>query len=61
MKFYFDGCSWTWGGGLSENGYSLEDRWSTLVCKHFGAEEFNISSSGATNETIMRLCKAVIG
>ena len=54
MKFYFDGCSWTWGGGLSENGYSLEDRWSTLVCKHFGAEEFNISSSGATNETIMR-------
>ena len=54
MKFYFDGCSWTYGGGLSDNGYSLEDRWSTLVCKHFGAEEFNISSSGATNETIMR-------
>ena len=54
MKFYFDGCSWTYGGGLSENGYSLEDRWSTLVCKHFGAEEFNIASSGATNETIMR-------
>ena len=39
---------------MSDNGYSLEDRWSTLVCKHFGAEEFNISSSGATNETIMR-------
>ena len=54
MKFYFDGCSWTYGGGLVPNGYSLEDRWSTLVCKHFGAEEFNISSSGATNETIMR-------
>ena len=49
MKFYFDGCSFTFGQGVS-----ADKRWSHLVCKHFGAEEFNIASSGATNDTIMR-------
>ena len=49
MKFYFDGCSWTFGEGVP-----ADNRWSNLVCKHFGAEEFNIASCGATNDTIMR-------
>ena len=49
MKFYFDGCSFTFGQGVP-----ADKRWSYLVSKHFGAEEFNIASSGATNETIMR-------
>ena len=49
MKFYFDGCSFTFGQGVP-----ADKRWSNLVCKHFGAEEFNIASSGATNDTIMR-------
>ena len=49
MKFYFDGCSFTFGQGVP-----ADKRWSYLVSKHFGAEEFNIASSGATNDTIMR-------
>ena len=54
MKFYFDGCSYTYGGGLVENGYSLENRWSTLVCKHFGAEEYNFAEGGASNDCVLR-------
>ena len=56
MKFYFDGDSFTYGGGLG-NKLHLDPakyRWSKLVCDHFGAEEINASSSGACNETVMR-------
>jgi len=54
MKFYFDGCSYTKGTGLEENGYSLKDRWTTLVSKHFGAEEYNWANGGVSNDQILR-------
>ena len=55
MKFYFDGDSFTWGGGLTDIGVVREDfRWSKLVCDHFGAEEVNLSYGGASNDRIMR-------
>ena len=54
MKFYFDGCSWTYGGGLEEHSHSLDCRWSKLVSNHFGAEEFNIAEGGASLSTVIR-------
>ena len=55
MKFYFDGCSYTNGGGLEEHGYDpIKDRWSALVCKHFGAEEYNFACGGASNDCVLR-------
>ena len=55
MKFYFDGDSFTYGGGLERIGIVREDvRWSKLVCDHFGAEEVNLSYGGACNEKVMR-------
>ena len=56
MKFYFDGDSFTFGGGLDKifNADPTKYRWSKLVCDHFGAEEINISKSGASNERILR-------
>jgi len=55
MKFYFDGDSFTYGGGLERIGIVREDvRWSKLVCDHFGAEEINLSYGGACNEKVMR-------
>ena len=56
MKFYFDGDSFTYGGGLDKKLHldPAKYRWSKLVCDHFGAEEINASSSGACNETVMR-------
>jgi len=55
VKFYFDGDSFTYGGGLRKIGAVPEDvRWSRLVSDHFGAEEINLSSGGASNDTIMR-------
>ena len=54
-RFYFDGDSFTYGGGLKEIGVVPEDvRWSRLVCDHFGAEEINLSSGGASNDKVMR-------
>tara|TARA_B100001175_G_scaffold277103_1_gene252934 strand:+ start:2013 stop:2633 length:621 start_codon:yes stop_codon:yes gene_type:complete len=55
MKFYFDGCSFTYGSHLDWTGYDpLEYRWSKLVCYHVGAEECNYSSGGASNDAILR-------
>lgn len=56
LKFYFDGDSFTYGGGLDRTLHldPTKYRWSKLVCDHFGAEEINASSSGACNETVMR-------
>ena len=54
-RFYFDGDSFTYGGGLKEIGVVPEDvRWARLVCDHFGAEEINLSSGGASNDKVMR-------
>ena len=55
MKFYFDGDSFTYGGGLRQIGVAPEDvRWSRLVCDHFGAKEINLASGGASNNRVMR-------
>jgi len=54
-KFYFDGCSMTYGGGLGKYGYNpLDVRWSKLISDHYDAEEHNFSKGGAANETILR-------
>ena len=50
MKIYFDGSSYMTGSELEDT----SKRYSTLVCKHFGAEEYNISSGGASNNRIVR-------
>tara|TARA_R100000278_G_scaffold201_23_gene467 strand:+ start:798 stop:1484 length:687 start_codon:yes stop_codon:yes gene_type:complete len=55
MKFYFDGCSFSHGYAMSEYGHDfLANRWTKLVSDHYGAEEFNLSSGGAANDTILR-------
>ena len=55
MKFYFDGDSFTYGGGLKKIGIVPEDvRWSRIVCDHFGAEEINLATGGASNDRVMR-------
>jgi hypothetical protein len=55
MKFYFDGDSFTYGGSLDKVGAVAEEvRWSKLVCDHFGAEEINLSTGGASNDAVMR-------
>lgn len=56
MKFYFDGDSFTYGGGLDKilDLDPTKYRWSKMVCDHFGAEEINISKSGASNDRILR-------
>tara|TARA_Y100000592_G_scaffold4164_1_gene6035 strand:- start:258 stop:917 length:660 start_codon:yes stop_codon:yes gene_type:complete len=55
MKFYFDGDSFTYGGGLKKRGVIPEEvRWSKLVCDYFGAEEINLSCNGASDDRVMR-------
>ena len=51
MKIYFDGTSWTAGDCL-ENPF--ESRFSKLICDYFGAEEYNIATSGGCNRAIAR-------
>ena len=53
MKIYFDGCSWTRGGELSQEERTTS-RWSKLVADHFDAEEKNFSLSGGSNDRIIR-------
>ena len=52
MKIYFDGCSFTWGAELQP--YHKEQRYSRLICNQLGAEETNCSSSGGSNDRIVR-------
>ena len=51
MKFYFDGCSHTWGAELAEPEVS---RYSRLVSDHFGAEEYNIAERGGSDKRVFR-------
>ena len=51
MRFYFDGCSHTWGAELAEPEVS---RYSKLVSDHFGAEEYNISRRGGSDKRVFR-------
>lgn len=50
MKIYFDGSSWMTGSELEDR----SNRYSTLISKHFGAEEYNLASGGASNNRIVR-------
>jgi hypothetical protein len=52
MKIYFNGCSWSYGDEL-EN--PTEERFSKLVCNHFGAEETNVAVNGGSNDRILRI------
>ena len=57
MKIYFDGCSFTNGGYLGAR-YGVDDwkekRWSKLLANKLGGEEYNFSSSGGSNQRILR-------
>ena len=48
---YFDGCSFTYGSELEDR---LNDRYSKLVCNHYGVEEYNIAKGGSSNRRIAR-------
>ena len=53
MKIYFDGCSMTHGRGyLGEDFKNI--RWSKILCNQLGADEYNISTSGSSNQRILR-------
>ena len=56
MKFYFDGCSFTAGGGFKKYGYEeYKDLiWPHHIGEHFNAEVHNFAIGGAANETILR-------
>ena len=53
MKIYFDGDLWTRGSDLDDE-RRLSLRFSGLVSKELGAEEYNISKSGKSNHSIVR-------
>ena len=53
MKIYFDGCSWTRGGELTDEEKKIS-RFSRLVSDHFDAKEKNFSLSGGSNDRIVR-------
>lgn len=56
MKFYFDGCSFTAGGGFKKFGHEKYKNllWTHHICDHFNAEEHNFAIGGAANDTILR-------
>jgi hypothetical protein len=51
MKIYFNGCSWTYGCELDN---PQQERFSKLICDHFGAEETNLAVQGGSNDKIVR-------
>ena len=51
-KFYFNGCSHTYGDELVD---PKKSRWSRVVCDHFDAEEINVSEGGSSNDRIFRM------
>lgn len=48
MSLYFNGCSNTWGGELKD----LDDRYSKIVCDHYGIEDYNHGECGRSNDRI---------
>ena len=51
MFLYFNGCSYTYGAELE----NIEDeRFSTLVSKHYDADHLNDADRGSSNDTIVR-------
>lgn len=56
MKIYFDGCSFTEGGGKLREKYNIEEvRYSRKVANHFNAEEYNFSRCGNSNISMLRV------
>lgn len=51
MKIYFNGCSWTRGAELEDY---TQERYSKLLCDHYGAEEINLAYDGKSNDAIIR-------
>ena len=51
MKIYFDGCSWTCGEELENR---EEQRYSKLIANDLGAKQDNFSTSGASNDRMVR-------
>ena len=51
MIIYFNGCSWTRGAELEND---TEERYSKLICNHYGAEEINLAVDGKSNDAIIR-------
>ena len=53
MKIYFDGDSWMNGVGLDEE-HRLSQRFSALISKELGAEEYNVSEGSKSNNRMIR-------
>ena len=55
MKFYFDGCSFTAGGGFKKYGYEeYKDLiWPHHIGEHFNAEVHNFAIGGACETCAM--------
>ena len=51
MSLFFSGCSITWGDELKDR---INERYSTLVSKHYGCKHVNISQCGVSNDYIVR-------
>ena len=51
MSLFFSGCSITWGDELKDR---VNERYSTLVSKHYGCKHVNISQCGVSNDYIVR-------
>ena len=51
MSLCFSGCSITWGDEL-KNRY--QERYSTIVSKHYDCRHFNLSQCGISNDSIVR-------
>ena len=51
MSLFFSGCSITWGDELADR---MNERYSTLISKHYGCQHFNISKCGVSNDYIVR-------
>jgi len=55
MFLYFNGCSYTFGTDcVSERNLWEENRFSTLVSKHFNADHVNASVKASSNDEITR-------
>jgi len=51
MFLYFDGCSYTYGSDCENK---KENRFSTLVSKHFNADHVNAAVTASSNDEITR-------
>lgn len=52
LKFYFNGCSGTFGDDLAESERELKN-WPNIVSRHHDAECYNRSEAGTSNKSIV--------